>query len=545
MKRAGQAISRWGIRAGVGALAVSLCAAAASASPDAALVAKLRGHMAVLASDDFAGREPGTEGEAKTLRYIAKAWFDMGLVSGTNDPGHPWFAPVTVLAREPAASVAQFRAGGRLLSLPAEDALVLTSGRRALIEGAPLLFVGHGRGPLPPRTELAGRVAVLLDGSGTGQNSASPNSASQNSVSQNSVSQNSVSQNSASQSSERQNALLAGGASAVLTVLDGVGDPGGRTLASVAARRRRAGYALASEALGGDLEGFVTARGFARLMASGRQSLAALEGEAARPDFTPHLLDLSASLEATTRETTIHTHNAIAKLPGRHPEAGAVLVMAHWDHFGTCAAAPAEPLICNGAIDNASGVAAMIEIARRMAKGPPPDRDVYFLATTAEELGLLGAEAFAENPPLPLGRVVAAFNLDSVAIAPAGAPSGVVGRGLTPLDAGIAQVAREQHRALVGGDPGGGMGGDAGGDLLRRQDGWVLLHHDVPAVMVTSAYGDPARLRRYFDTDYHRPSDVMKPAIEYGGAAQDVVFNTALLRFFADVRKYPGANRGK
>ena len=209
--------------------------------------------------------------------------------------------------------------------------------------------------------------------------------------------------------------------------------------------------------------------------------------------------------------------------------------MAHWDHFGTCAQAPAEHLICNGAIDNASGVAAMIEIARRLSKGPQSDRDIYFLATTAEELGLLGAEAFAEKPPLPLGRLVAAFNLDSVAIAPAGAPSGVVGRGLTPLDTGIAQVAREQHRALVSAD----LASGPTSDLLRRQDGWVLLHHDVPAVMVTSAYGDAARLAHYFDTDYHRPSDVMKPTIEYGGAAQDVVFNVALLRFFADVHKYP------
>jgi len=497
-----------------GAFLLAFAPPAQAARPDNTLVGQLRDAMAVLASDDFAGREPGTEGEAKTLRYIARQWFDMGLVSGTNDAGHPWFAPVTVLAREPAASVAQFRRGGRLLPLPADEVLVLTSGRRSLIEGVPLLFVGAGRGPLPPRTELAGRVAVLLDRETPAAPNTTPTPA---------------------QGEDRQNALLAAGASAVLTVLNGANDPGGRGLASVVARRRRAGYALASEALGGDLEGFITARGFERLLAYAPQAtpttLATLEAEAARPGFTPRLLDLSASLEATTRETTIHTHNAIARLPGRHPEAGAVLLMAHWDHFGTCAQPPAEHLICNGAVDNASGVAAMLAIARRLAKGPPLDRDVYFLATTAEELGLLGAEAFAEAPPLPLARLVAAFNLDSVAIAPAGAASGVVGRGLTPLDAGIAEVARAQHLALVN--------ADLPEDLLRRQDGWVLLHHDVPAVMVTSAYGDAARLQHYFDTDYHRPSDVMKPTIEYGGAAQDVVLNTALLRFFADMRKYP------
>ena len=76
-----------------------------------------------------------------------------------------------------------------------------------------------------------------------------------------------------------------------------------------------------------------------------------------------------------------------------------MLLLAHWDHFGRCAAAPAEDQICNGAVDNASGVAVLTEVARRLVKGPQPDRDIYFLATTAEEIGFLGAEAFAEDPP--------------------------------------------------------------------------------------------------------------------------------------------------
>ena len=478
-----------------------------------ALEASLLAQMSQLASDDFGGREPGTEGESKTLRYIAKQWFDMGLVSGTNDPGHAWFAPVTVVAREPAVSTLQFRLRKRLITLGGEDALVLTSGRRSLIEGAPLVFVGRGA-TIPPRTELAGRVAVLLDrpaSRGAADDGPGP------------------------QDGARQNALLAGGASAVLTVLDG-----GRTLGSVAARRQRRGYALASEALGGDLEGFVTASGFDRLLAgAGGNRLAALEAEADAPGFAPHGLDLAANLEATTRETVIHTFNLIGKLPGRHPEAGAVVVMAHWDHFGTCAQLPAEHLICNGAIDNASGVAGLTEIARSLAHPPmgtvPLDRDVYFVATTAEELGLLGAESFAENPPIALNKVVAAFNLDSIAIAPAGTPLGMVGIGMTPLDAGIAQVAREQHRVLVN--------STAPNAYIQRQDGWALMRHDVPAVVVSSAYGEIGRLEHFFDTDYHRPTDVVKPGIELGGAAEDVLFTVALVRHFADGKKLAAGSR--
>ena len=477
-------------------LAATLGTVPAAAAPrrDKVLDAQLRAHIVELASDAYEGREPGTEGEAKTLRYLGRQWFDIGLVSGTNDPGHDWFAPVTLVGREPAASTAQFVRKGRRLPLASGSVLMLTSGKRSLVENAPMLFVGKGDGAMPGRSELAGRVAVLLDGS--------------------------------SETSERQNALLKAGASAVLTVLDGE-----RTLDNVAARRTRSGYALASESLGGDLEGFMTREAMDRLLVGSGETVARLEEKAGEPGFAPRLLDIAATMEATTRETTIKTHNLIGKLPGRRPDSGAVVFMAHWDAFGLCAEPPAEDLVCNGAIDNASGVAALTEIARRLAKSPPLDRDVYFVATTAEELGLLGAQAFAENPPLPLKQIVATFNLDSIALAPPGTPMAIVGKGMTPLDAGIGAVARQQKRKLVE--------GDAANAYLRRQDGWALIQHDVPAVLVSSAYGDTARVERFFDGDYHRPSDGVRPDLELGGAAEDVLFHVALARWFGDVRRVP------
>ncbi len=491
MNRGLSAMNRWLLPLlAVGALAMS---AGSGAAPrrDKALEAQLLAHITELASDAYQGREPGTDGEARTLRYLGKQWFDIGLVSGTNDPGHAWFAPVTLVAREPDGSAAQFSRKGRRVYVPAGSVLMLTSGQRSLVENAPVLFVGKGQAA-PARAELAGRVALLLDDG--------------------------------LENSDHQNALLKAGASAVLTVLDG-----DRSLENVAARRQRSGYALASDDLGGDLEGFITSEGLDRALAGTGQSVAGLETAAADPGFVPRLLDLAATLEATTRETRIRTHNLIGKLPGRRPDAGAVLLVAHWDHFGVCAAPPAEDLICNGAIDNASGIASLTEIARRLAKGPGLDRDVYFLATTGEELGLLGAQAFAENPPLPLGKITAAFNIDSNALAPAGSPIGIVGKGMTALDDRIAAVAKAQKRKLVD--------GTAANAYVRRQDGWALLQHDVPAVLVSSSYGDIARMERFFDGDYHRPSDGVKPGLELGGAAEDVAFHVALVRWFGDLKK--------
>ena len=176
-------------------------------------------------------------------------------------------------------------------------------------------------------------------------------------------------------------------------------------------------------------------------------------------------------------------------------------------------------------------MAALTEVARRLARGSQLDRDVYFLATTAEELGLLGAQAFAENPPLPLGQIVAAFNIDSIAIARRGTPLGIVGKGMTGLDDQIAEVARRQKRRIVD--------GDAANAYVRRQDGWALLQHDIPAVLVSSAYGDIKRIEAFFDGDYHRPSDDMKHGIELGGAAEDVAFHIDLVRWFADTSRVP------
>lgn len=497
---------KWGVAAGavtaVGAAMLGLILAFASpvtaSAPrsDRDIEARLLAHIRVLASDDFDGREPGTEGEAKTLRYLARQWFDIGLVSGTNDPGHEWFAPVTLIAREPAASAARFLRDGYKTVISPPHVLVLTSGTRSLVRSAPLLFVGSAHGLDFTRNELAGRVAVVLDGEDP--------------------------------TGERQNELLKMGASAVLTVLDGE-----RSIGEVAARRNRSGYALAEDSLGGDLEAFITREDMTLLLKGTRHSLDELETLAAAPDFAPIPLDLMASMEASTRETTIRTHNLIGKLPGRHPEAGAVVFVAHWDHFGECGEPTAEDRICNGAIDNASGVAALTEVARSLSRGPKLDRDVYFLATTAEELGLLGAHAFAENPPLPLTSIVAAFNIDSIAIAPRGTPLAIVGRGMTSLDGQIAMVTKAQGFKL--------RQGDEANEFVKRQDGWALLQHDIPAVMVTTAYGDIDRMRAFYEGDYHRPSDDLSHPIELGGAAQDVKMLVALGRWFGDPRKAPAA----
>jgi Zn-dependent M28 family amino/carboxypeptidase len=183
-------------------------------------------------------------------------------------------------------------------------------------------------------------------------------------------------------------------------------------------------------------------------------------------------------------------------------------------------------------VDNASGVASMLEVARGLANGPSSPRTLLFVATTAEEYGLLGARVLARHPP---AKLVAGLNLDTVAIAPRGKPIAVIGRGLTPLDPLIDDTARALGRKV-----------DTGTDAnayVTRQDGWALMSAGVPAVMAGGAFNDRALLERFFASRYHGPADDLAHDIEFGGAAEDVTFHVALARRLADPSLFPASVR--
>ena len=186
--------------------------------------------------------------------------------------------------------------------------------------------------------------------------------------------------------------------------------------------------------------------------------------------------------------------------------------------------------LCNGAIDNASGVGMMLETARIVAAAEPLDRDVYVVGLTAEELGLLGAKVFVDDPPAPLPTIVGAFNLDAMAVAPRGSPITVVGAGLTPLDPGIYDVATAFGRSIDI--------RDEHQQFTQRQDGWVLLSRDVPTVVVTSSFADQRNFDLFISRHYHKPSDEWRPDLELGGATEDILLHVELLKYFGNVANY-------
>ena len=454
-----------------------------------AIEASLAQHIAVLASDEFEGRRPGTEGEAKTLRYLAREWQEVGLLSGTNDPANPWFAPVELVMATPAQGTVSFAERGRTLSLPSDAVTVLSWQPRDLVSRVPTVFLGS-KAAIDP-IELAGRgVVVTLSGE---------------------------------EPFERVEKLSASGAAAVIAI-------GTKAqFDAVVEARKAGGYRLAGEDR--PLAPIVLVERDAALRQPGVDRMVETLRGAMGRDGGAVPLPYTLSLDTRTALVEVRTHNLIARLPGRNPAAGAVLLLAHWDHFGQCGPADAPDRLCNGAVDNASGLAMLTEIARALAAGPKLDRDVYFLATTAEEWGLLGAYAFTREPPVPLDTIVAAFNLDTSALAPRGAPVALVGEGLGPLDEEVARIVAEAGRRVDG--------RDVAREYLRRQDGWALIQADVPTLMVSSSFADRALLDAYTRERYHQAAD--KPAgVELGGAAQDLLLHLELVRHFASTTSHPG-----
>ncbi|MFZ9394800.1 MAG: M28 family peptidase [Erythrobacter sp.] len=458
-----------------------------------ALEARFNSHIATLASEEFAGRRPGTEGEDKTLAYLRSEFERIGLVSGTNDPAHPWNAPVLLASVASGDSRIELQVGRRRVELAAAQTFALTPRRRGLVERGEMVFVGFADAEIPEEA-VRGRVALMLAEPGL--------------------------------SAARRAKLFEAGPAAVLTIVADAGSI--EQMRSFASEER---LVLASEA-GTELEAFASTEAIAGALGEKRwQGLReAAEAGRAGAGFEPTLLDARITIEATAQRREVPSHNLIGRLPGRNPNAGAILLLAHWDHFGTCGPDDAADRLCNGAVDNASGLALMIELTRRLAKGKPLERDVYVLATTAEEWGLLGARAFAEEPPIPLDNFIAAFNFDTVAIGPRGSPVGFIGEGRTPLDAVIKQAIADMRREMAP--------RERVEPFLQRQDGWALLQRDVPAVVISNAFGDEALLNGYLGGDYHQASDNPGP-LQLGGAIDDLLLHELLVRRLADPKQYP------
>ena len=258
-------------------------------------------------------------------------------------------------------------------------------------------------------------------------------------------------------------------------------------------------------------------------------------------DFQPVELKgatIDAKFDVKTDQIT--THNVLAKLVGSTHPNETILYTGHWDHIGMGEPDANGDRIFNGAVDNASGTAGLLELARQWSKGPKPERTIVMISFTAEESGLLGSEFYAANPLYPLETTVAGFNIDAMGVLGRMSKLGVTGYGHSELDERVIPLAAAQGRGFEG-DAGAGAG------IYFRSDHFPLAKRGVPMAYLSSTgdYVDEplaprqAAAAEYRANRYHQAADEWEPTWDYRGMIQDLEVVYQAGQVLANSRDWP------
>ena len=269
--------------------------------------------------------------------------------------------------------------------------------------------------------------------------------------------------------------------------------------------------------------GWVTEASARAALTKAGLNLDSLSRAAARRDFRPVATGITAAVQVRSVLRHVESENVAARLPGRDQRlaAQAVLITAHWDHKGIGPAIRGDS-IYNGAEDNASGVAAILGAAKALTELPRPARSVVFVATTAEESGLLGSESYVQHPLIPLGQTAAVLNLDVTNVRGATRTIGALGRDRSTLGPVIAAAAQAEG-LTVEAKP------DVRGSFFRS-DHFPFARAGVPALSIFASddfVGRPKgwgeeQENLYNQQRYHQPSDEYQATFRYDGMAQEV-----------------------
>ena len=276
-----------------------------------------------------------------------------------------------------------------------------------------------------------------------------------------------------------------------------------------------------------------------RVFASAGKDFVALSAAAKVKGFKAVPLGLKASVSMTATIKRQKSKNVIGVLPGRTAPKDVVLYTAHWDHLGRCTPVKGDG-ICNGAVDNASGIAGLIALAQAHAKAGPAARSIAFVAVTAEESGLLGSQYYAEHPVYPLARTVGGVNMDSLNVKGAVRDFVVTGAGKSELEDLVKPFVAAQNRVIKP-EPNPERGG------YFRSDHFSFAKLGVPMLDAGSgedlvkggvAAGHKAA-EDYVTNRYHKPQDEYDASWDWSGALQDLGVYYGLGRQLAQGNSWP------
>ncbi len=293
------------------------------------------------------------------------------------------------------------------------------------------------------------------------------------------------------------------------------------------------------------MNGWLTEDAARKVLAAAEQDLDALTRAAQVKGFKPVPLGLTVSTSFASEFRSFMSHNIIGILPGTDAPDEYVIHTAHWDHLGRCTPAPDGDDICNGAVDNATGTAALVALAEAHAKAGPPRRSLVFLAVTAEESGLLGAKYYAENPVFPLAQTVGGINMDAFQVAGPAKDVTVVGPGKSQLDAFLDAALKADGRvATPNPKPEAGY--------YYRSDHFAFAKLGVPMLYIDGGEdlvdggkdAGAAVAKDYTDNRYHGPKDEFNESWDWSGVMADLQLYYRIGRSLAMSTSWPNWNAG-
>jgi Zn-dependent M28 family amino/carboxypeptidase len=502
----------------------------------------LRHHIQVLASDAFEGRAPGTRGEELSVGYLMDTFRQFGMAPGNPDGSYIQEVPLLGITSRP--SLRLDVAGHAVELVHREDFVAGSSSPEARVEvaGSQLVFVGYG--VVAPEfgwddykdVDVRGKTVLVLMND--------PQVAGTGSRLDPAVFRGVIKSRYASNRHKREVAASRGAAAMIIVHEAAHAGWEFEVILADAGRehfylREEAGTQLQAEAM------MPVARVRQVLRGAG-QDFDALRARATRRDFHPVALPLEATFHIDNTVRKVVSRNVVARIEGHDPSLkdDVIIYTAHWDHLGRDPALTGDQ-IYNGAIDNASGVAALLEIAQAWRQLPqPPARSVLFIATTAEEQGLLGARYYVSHPLYPLARTVADLNLDSIGFWAPTRDINVVGLGETNMDPILRGVAAQLHRSVSF-----DRAPQEGSNL--RQDAHAFAVGGVPSLYIarggeslnpisggTGSLTERLGAGAAYD-DYHEVSDTIKSNWNYEGAVDVTRFAYAVGLHLAQRDDFP------
>ncbi len=516
--------------------------APAAAAPAITADALIR-HVKVLASDDFEGRAPGTRGEDKTVAYIADQFAKAGLKPGNTDGTYVQPVPMVGITASPSSSFV-FRSGTQTRTLAYKDDIVAWTKRvreRVDVADSDVVFVGYGiqapefqwddfKG-----VDVAGKTVIVLVNDPPVPDANDSKSLDPKTFGGRAMTYYGRWTYKYEKGAEKK-------AAAVLIVHET--GPAAYPFSVVQSKvTEQVDQAAADDNMSRvAVEGWITLDQAKALFAMAGQDFDTLKARAATRAFAPVPLGIKASMTVNSTLRRFTSRNVVGKFEGADPSRKDeyVLYTSHWDHYGIGPEINGDR-IYNGALDNATGIAGLIELARAFAREPvKPRRSILFLAVTAEEQGLVGSDYYARHPIYPLAKTAAVINMDALNIYGRTRDLTVVGLGNSELDDYAAAAAQAQGRVLRP-DPMPEHGG------YFRSDHFPFAKRGVPAInagggadFIDRPSAEVRSLQAaYTAKHYHQPSDEYRPDWDLSGAVQDLQIYFLMAHRIAQADRFP------